>query len=122
MVHQTLHHVRVTSLVRVLSLLTLRTQTISLCLPWAAGSSLVSPAHHLSQKEEETELIYDGEKKKIKDEQQKKGCKAAGCYPERHRMFPLKLFCLLCTKCGEQLGHSYEMFTKAFVKTEFWSF
>lgn len=105
---------------RVLSLLVLRTQSISVCLPWAAGSSLVSPARHLSLKEEETELIYDGgEKNKGK---QKSGWEAAGCHPERHRMFPLKSSRLVCTKHGEWLGHGYEMFTKAFVMSELRSF
>lgn len=79
----------VPSSLRVLSLLVLRTQSISIRLPWAAGSSLVPPAHHLSLKEEETELIYDGAEREKKGKQ-KNGWGAAGCHPEWHTMFPLK--------------------------------
>lgn len=58
-------------------------------LPWAAGSSLVPPAHHLSLKEEETELIYDGAEREKKGKQ-KNGWGAAGCHPEWYTMSPLK--------------------------------
>jgi len=88
----------------VLSLLVLRTQSISGCLPWAAGSSLVSPAHHLSLKEEETELIYDGEKEEEKKGKQKNGWEAAGCHPEKHRMFPLKYLALSAQNMENGLG------------------
>lgn len=61
--------------------------------------------------------MMEGEK--IKEEQQKKVAKQQDAIQKGTERFLLKSSCLLCTKRGEQAGHSYEMCTKAFVKTEF---